>query len=129
MATVTLPNGLAPNVLNWSGAKTGTFRLGAKGGRMAAAWQDAWNGLSRTEWTRADVLADQVSRAHDIKPTTIKELFSRMRAQGVLEQKMIPVPTTYARGKGYTANRPRVHYRIKQEAPDTTALSFSEPVS
>jgi hypothetical protein len=106
MATVTYTNGEAPTNL-------GTYRLGAKGGRMAQAWQQAWDQLSRTEWTDGLELARTVAEANGLKPISVTEMFCRMRAAGALEQEMLPASTTYLRGgKEYTAQRKRVHYRI-----------------
>ncbi len=117
----TQPNGPAPTTSPGAN-KGGTFRMGAKGGKGAQAWQCAWDRLSRTEWTRSDLLVKELMALFDLKRTSIVELLSRMRMAGFLEQKMIPVATTYARGKGYTANRPRVHYRIAAEVAHTASV-------
>jgi hypothetical protein len=100
------PNGDAP-------LDAGTYKLGAKGGRMAQAWQYVWDHLSRTEWTDGMKISHKAADAHDLKPVSISEMLCRMRAAGVIEQEMIPAPTDYNRkGVHFTANRKRVHYRI-----------------
>lgn len=109
----TRPNGTAP-------LDAGTYKLGAKGGRMAAAWQHVWDRLDRTEYKGALELAQDAAAAYDLKPVSVSEMLCRMRAAGVLEQEMIKAPTTYSRaGKHgvpmpFTAMRPRVHYRIAE---------------
>ena len=112
METSTRPNGDAPTTSPGAN-RGGTFRLGAKGGKGADAWQYVWDRLDRTDWKRGDLLAQEAAQEFGLKLTSVVELLSRMRAQGNLDQKMIPIETTYLRyGKPYTANRPRVHYRI-----------------
>jgi hypothetical protein len=106
MNATTHPNGIAPTA-------SGNYRLGAKGGRMAQAWQHIWNQLSRTEWKGSLELAQDAAREFNLKPITVSEMLCRMRASGVIEQEMIPVKTQYVRkGKPYESLRPRVHYRI-----------------
>jgi hypothetical protein len=106
MKVIERPNGIAP-------IPDGSYRFGAKGGRMAQAWQYVWDRLDRTHWRNGQELADQAAEAFDVKRASVAEMLSRMRGAGVLEQELIPVDTTYRRGGGsYVANRPRVHYRI-----------------
>lgn len=111
MDTVTHPNGTAPNT-SLGANRAGTFRMGAKGGRTAEAWQYVWDRLDRTEFQRGDLLATEVAEKFDLKYSSVMELLSRMRRIGFLEQVMKPVETHYGRGKGFTANRMRLHYRI-----------------
>ncbi len=100
------PNGIAP-------LPAGNYRFGAKGGRMAQAWQFVWDRLDRATWVSGQELADKAAAAFDLKPVSVTEMLSRMRGTGVLEQKMVPLLTEYLRyGKPYVAYRPRVHYRI-----------------
>lgn len=108
MTVATHPNGIAP-------VPDGRYRFGAKGGISAQAWQTAWDMLKRTAWTNGAELAEKVAEQHGLKTSSVAELLSRMRASGTIERKMIPVETTYQRGGGYTANRPRVHYRIARK--------------
>lgn len=105
------PNGPAPTRSPGQN-KSGTFTLGGKGGKGALAWQHIWDQLSRTEWRNGAALAEDAAARFGLKKVSVVELLSRMRASGVIEQKMIPVETHYGRGKGYVARRPRVHYRI-----------------
>jgi hypothetical protein len=110
-ATKTHPNGIAPTT-------SGNYRLGAKGGRMALAWQDIWDELSLTDWKGGLELAREAAAKHHLKTISISEMLCRMRAAGTLEQEMIEAETTYVRyGKSFTANRKRVHYRIASERP------------
>jgi 7-cyano-7-deazaguanine synthase in queuosine biosynthesis len=112
MNATTHPNGIAPTRSVGSN-KGGTFEIGAKGGRHALAWQYIWDRLDRTEWRYARELAEQAAAEYDLKVVSIIEMLSRMRAAGALEQKMLPIPTTYVqRTRTFTANRNRVHYRI-----------------
>jgi hypothetical protein len=128
MAVIERPNGIAP-------VPSGTYRFGAKGGRMAQAWQYVWNRLDHTTFKNGQELADLAAKEFGVKRASVAEMLSRMRSTGVLEQELIPVPTTYSRGKGYTANRPRVHYRIAQQTISLEAglydvsRNFSEKAS
>jgi hypothetical protein len=90
METTTRPNGTAP-------LDAGTYKLGAKGGRMASAWQHVWDRLDRTEYRGALELAQAAAQAYDLKSVSVSEMLCRMRAAGVIEQKMIKAPTTYNR--------------------------------
>lgn len=109
MTTITRPNGLAP-------VTSGNYKLGAKGGRMAEAWQHVWDQLSRTDWAGGLELAYDAAAKFDLKPVSVSEMLCRMRASGVIEQKLITKPTEYVRrGKPFTAKRARVHYRIASD--------------
>jgi hypothetical protein len=122
MAVIKRPNGVAP-------IPSGTYHFGAKGGRMAQAWQYVWDRLDHTTFKNGQELADLAAKEFGVKRASVAEMLSRMRSTGVLEQELIPVPTIYARGAGYTANRPRVHYRIAEQkipAQAGTSLTFSE---
>jgi hypothetical protein len=106
MAVTTRPNGTAPTT-------SGNYRLGGKGGKMAQAWQHIWDQLSETEWRGSLELAHDAATRFDLKQVSVSEMLCRMRASGVIEQTMLPRETSYLRkGKPYTSNRPRVHYRI-----------------
>jgi hypothetical protein len=108
MATITHPNGIAPT-------EAGTYRLGAKGGRMAKAWQFIWDRFDGG-WKDGLKLAQEAAGEFDLKPISISEMLCRMRAAGVIEQEMIEAPTQYVRGgKTFFSNRKRVHYRINRE--------------
>lgn len=114
-ATIEHPNGIAPTVSPGQN-KAGTFRLGAKGGKGAQAWQYVWDHLSTTEWISGTDLAQEAADKFGLKLTSMVELLSRMRTVGALDQNMLPIVTTYRRDGGeYTARRPRVHYRIARE--------------
>lgn len=121
----THPNGIAP-IRTKGPNPSGSFRMGAKGGRMAQAWQYIWDRLSAVDFKPASALAQEAAQAFDLKPVSVTEMLCRMRSTGVLEQSMIPVKTTYQRGSGkpYTAMRPSVHYRIatRDGAPDEVRI-------
>jgi len=109
MNVTTHPNGIAPT-------HAGTYTLGAKGGRMAKAWQFIWDKLG-DEFADGLRLANQAAAEFDLKPLTVSEMLCRMRRAGVIEQSMIAAPTEYIRGgKVYTSQRKRVHYRINRDA-------------
>lgn len=112
MKMETMPNGVAPTRA-LIGRGDASFQLGAKGGRTAQAWQYVWDRLDREQWRYGLDLAEEAAKKFDLKLTSVTELLSRMRSSGVLEQKMLPIPTTYVRyGKKFVAQRKRVHYRI-----------------
>ena len=109
MTTILRPNGVAP-------VESGNYKLGAKGGRMAGAWQFIWDRLSHTEWKGSLELSRDAAAMFDLKPVSVSEMLCRMRSSGVLEQAMIEKPTEYVRyGKPFTASRRRVHYRIASD--------------
>lgn len=106
MTTTTYPNGIAP-------VNAGNYQLGAKGGRMAQAWQYVWDRLNTHSWTDGMQISRDAAKEFNLKPVSVSEMLCRMRAAGVIEQDMIVAPTTYTRaGAPYTSNRRRVHYRI-----------------
>jgi hypothetical protein len=104
--TTTRPNGDAPT-------DTGAYKLGAKGGKMAQAWQYVWDRLDRRTWADGMQISREAAEAYGLKPVSISEMLCRMRASGVIEQEMINAPTPYHRkGVDFISNRRRVHYRI-----------------
>lgn len=84
------------------------YRLGAKGGVMALAWQYVWDRLSRTEWRDGVALSLAAGEAFDVKPASVLSHLHRMAREGVIVGKQINVDGT--RGV-----RPRTHYRIPDE--------------
>jgi len=115
MQTTTQPNGAAPTKVLLADGRDIT--LGGKGGRLALAWQHVWDRLDRTEWKSARDLAESAAEEYDLKRISVTEMLCRMATSGVLEQKMIPLPTTYHRGgKDIVMQRPRVHYRIADKS-------------
>lgn len=107
----THPNGIAP-------VNAGTYKLGAKGGRMAQAWQFIWDQLNTSDYKGGLELATEAAAKFNLKKVSVSEMLCRMRAAGVIEQKITDAPTTYIRqNKEYTALRPRVHYRIVPNRP------------
>jgi hypothetical protein len=122
MTTTTHPNGIAP-------IHVGTYQLGAKGGRMAQAWQHIWDRLGRTDYTDGMELAKSAADEFGLKPSSVSMMLCRMRAAGVIEQIETEAPTPYRRKRlrragesdedyaqvpvsEFTSMRRRVHYRI-----------------
>lgn len=101
----TRPNGIAP-------APAG-YTFGAKAGRVAQAWQDAWDQLSRTEHTEGIPLAEKVAKKYDLKPASVIAHFHRMAAEGVLltERRAVTVPVKRG-SSSYEARVIRAFYRI-----------------
>lgn len=124
------PNGTAP-MRSLGANRGGSFRLGAKGGRGADAWQYIWDRLDRDEWRFGLDLAKEAAEKFNLKPVSVIEMLSRMRASGVIEQKKLPVPTTYHRGgEDIVMQRPRVHYRIAaQEIPVEAGATYEVTLS
>src|SRR5690242_9845836 len=104
MNTQTLPNGTAPVPAHGN--------KGNKGGRVALAWQDAWNELG--EWQNGRVLAEKVAPAHDVKPVSLITHIIRMAKEGHLEVDYRLVTQTVERyGKEFESRRRVGFYRIK----------------
>lgn len=99
MTTTTYPNGIAP-------VNAGNYQLGAKGGRMAQAWQYVWNRLNTHSWTDGMQISRDAAAEFNLKPVSVSEMLCRMRAAGVIEQEMIVAPTTYARAQYRTEYGP-----------------------
>lgn len=101
----TLPNGLAPAPARGN--------KGNKGGRVALAWQDAWNELG--EWSNGRLLAEKVAPPHDVKPVSLITHIIRMVAEGHLEVSYRVVPQKVTRyGKEFDSARRVAFYRIKR---------------
>lgn len=126
METTLHPNGIAPT-------EAGSYRLGAKGGKMVQAWQHIWDRLDTTNWAGSLELSQDAAEKFGLKPVSVSEMLCRMRAAGVLEQSKIEATTEYLRKRArrddesdqeyeevplrtYVANRKRVHYRIARRA-------------
>jgi len=115
MQTITRPNGDAPTQVLLADGRD--IKLGGKGGRLALAWQHVWDRLDREDWKSARDLAESAAEQYDLKRTSVTEMLCRMAVSGVLEQKMIPLPTVYHRGgQDIVMNRKRVHYRIADKS-------------
>lgn len=89
MTTQTRPNGIAPS--------TTRYKVGAKGGRVAQAWQHIWDQLDRTTYRDSKVLADEAARRFQIKPISIISHLHRMAAEGILEGKALQVDAVVTR--------------------------------
>ena len=105
-AMKTSPNGTAP-----SGTR---YRMGAKGGVVARAWQYVWDRLSTTEHRDAILLADEAAEKFGIKAASVRAHMYAMVREGVLETALREVTTTVTRyGKSFPAKRMRTFYRIR----------------
>lgn len=105
MNTQILPNGTAPAPARGN--------KGNKGGRVAQAWQDAWNELG--EWQNGRELVAKVAPPHDVKPVSLLTHIIRMVAEGYLEVEYRIVPQKIVRyGKEFQSARRMAFYRIKR---------------
>lgn len=101
------PNGTAPSSTR--------YKVGAKGGDVARAWQYIWDRLDRTEYRDGTQLSEQAGRIFHLKPISIQSHLHRMASEGVLETEIRPADTTVTRGgKTHAATRKRTHFRIAQ---------------
>lgn len=92
MTVITHPNGIAPT-------ESGNYRLGAKGGRMAKAWQYIWDQFDGSNFKDGMQLANDAAAMFDLKPISVSGMLCRMAAAGALEQEMIPAATHYLRAE------------------------------
>lgn len=107
------PNGDAP-----SGSR---YALGAKGGRVASAWQHMWDRLSRTQWMDGVDLAMETATLTGLKYNTLAVHLQRMAAEGFLEYEIrlvdVPVERVFnGKVSKFIAPRRHAHYRIKEAA-------------
>lgn len=101
------PNGTAPS--------SARYRVGAKGGDVARAWQYIWDRLDRTEYRDGTALSEEAGRIFHLKPISIQSHLHRMASEGVLETEVRPAATRVTRGgKTHDATRKRTHFRIAQ---------------
>lgn len=106
MTTRIMPNGPAPT--------GGRYRFGAKGGRMADAWQFIWDRLDADEYRDGVQLAEQAAVTFRVLPVSIISHLHRMAKEGHLETDLRPVDTMVLRGgREFPSRRKRTHYRIK----------------
>lgn len=108
----TLPNGAAP---------TGnSYKIGAKGGKVAQAWQIIWNQLDHETFQDARVLADAAGKKLGIQTVSIMSHLHRMAAEGHLDStaKAVDVQVHKA-GREFPSRRKRLHIRLPQEKPQT----------
>jgi hypothetical protein len=86
----------------------------APGTRLGQGWAALWAELAKAS-RRVDPyldgreLAEELAPAHDLNPSTLVALLSRMAKGGILEREGRPVQT----GRG---SRNRTHYRIPAKA-------------
>lgn len=118
-AMKTKPNGIAPS--------HSRYRMGAKNGVVAQAWQYVWDRLSTEEFRDAVELADEAARIFHIVPESVRaHMYACAReAEGILESEVRPVPTQVTRkftpkdGPAYsstfTGTRKHTFYRIRKD--------------
>jgi hypothetical protein len=104
----THPNGIAPS--------TSRFKVGAKGGKVARAWQHVWDQLDRDNFKEAVPLAWRAAEKYDLKPASVLAHLHLMAHEGILERKQDSVPVEVERPKGrfFTSTRKRTFYRISK---------------
>jgi predicted ArsR family transcriptional regulator len=104
----TRPNGIAPS--------TSRFRSGAKGGKVARAWQHVWDQLDHTEFKEAVPMAWAAAEKFGLQPASVLAHLHLMAAEGILERKQDTVEVQVERPKGvfFTSTRNRTFYRIAQ---------------
>lgn len=101
----TRPNGIAPS--------TSRYRVGAKGGKVAQAWQFVWDRLNHTDFQDGTMLAQEAAAKYEIKPASVMAHMYRLADEGILEHELRQVPTEVVRaGQTMQATRARRHYRI-----------------
>lgn len=109
MTNMTMPNGVAP-----AGDR---YKIGAKGGKVAQAWQYVWDRLDAVEYKDAVALADEAAKAAGVMRVSVMSHLHRMAQEGVLDTRTLYGDTTVTKGgKTYAARRKRMHVRL----PDRT---------
>lgn len=115
----TRPNGIAPS--------TSRFRAGAKGGKVACAWQHVWDQLDRQTFKEAVPLAWEAAEKFGLKPASVLAHLHLMAHEGILERKQddvrVPVerrakPTDSnpkPKMQKFMSHRSRTFYRIARE--------------
>jgi len=99
------PNGVAPS--------TSRYRVGAKGGKVALAWQHVWDRLNSTDFKEGVALAQEAARTQDLKTDSVLAHLSRMAQEGILDREVRSVAVEVERkGETFTSHRKRTFYRI-----------------
>lgn len=100
-----LPNGPAP--------AGDAFRMGARHGKTAQAWQLVWDRLSETEYLDGIELAQTAAEAVGIKDISVMAHMRLAAREGYLEteNRIVTVPVCKF-GQRYEAGRKRTFYRI-----------------
>jgi hypothetical protein len=105
----TRPNGIAPS--------TSRFRAGAKGGKVARAWQHIWDQLDHETFKEAVPLAWKAAAEYQLQPASVLAHLHLMAAEGILDRKQDEVEVEVERaGKTFTSHRNRTFYRISRRA-------------
>lgn len=104
------PNGVAPS--------SSRYKVGAKGGDVARAWQYIWDRLDRHTFKDGQTLAAEAGRVFHLMPISIMSHLHRMAQEGILETEVKPAQTVVLRGgKEHDATRRRTHFRIAADVP------------
>ena len=87
----------------------------SKGGKLGPAWNDLWKAIQEAEGpVDGRTLADRIAPQHDLQPSTLNALLSRMKAGGHLqgEPKIVDVEVHMKDGTTRSSKRVRTHYSI-----------------
>jgi hypothetical protein len=114
----TLPNGVAPMPNLVIGGRP--YRVGAKGGRVAQAWQWMWDNMSPTEYTEGRELAERAAARFDLMQSSLLTHLSRMVRDGKIEvdYRYMPFQARRLKANGemstFTTRQKCAFYRIKR---------------
>lgn len=87
----------------------------SKGRKVGPAWNELWAELQRADdFQDGRVLAERIAPKHDLEPSTLVALLSRMAKGGILDRESRPVQIrlNVAGGGEHQSSRRRTHYRI-----------------
>jgi hypothetical protein len=104
-----MPNGPAP--------KGDRFRMGARGGATAKAWQYFWDRLDRSEFRDGTELARAAAEAFHLKDTSVISHLRLAVREGWLdtENRWVQVPVIW-NGQQQMRRRIRTFYRVGHRA-------------
>lgn len=107
-------NGVAPSLSR--------YRMGAKNGLVAQAWQYVWDRLDTSEYRDAVALAEEAATVFKILPDSVRAHMYAMAREGILETEVRDVSTEVTRimrpkdrdsyQRTFTASRKRTFCRI-----------------
>jgi Mn-dependent DtxR family transcriptional regulator len=96
--------------------------VGAKGGKVALAWQYIWDRLNKQEYKDGAALCREAAEKFNIQPLSIQSHLHRMASEGILETEARKMKTTVTRnGIEHQATRARTHFRIAPERKKKSA--------
>lgn len=121
MKTTLHPNGIAP-------IPEGYRNNGAKGGKVAQAWQHVWDRLSRTEYRDGVQLAEEAARALDIQAASVRAVIHRAAQAGLLAAEKGHTGLTRHRGTStHPVKQARTFYRIEATKAPIPPATFQAP--